>query len=177
MGANYPKIFRGIRGRRGFTLIEMLIVIIILGILAMVIIPQITVSQDDAKISTLKTNLASLRGAIELYNAQHGNVYPGVLTDGTNAANTAGAFVSQLTLFSNANGVTSNTAGAAFPLGPYIKAGTLPVNPFNNLSNVAVNGTQTNIALGRTVDNGNGYVAWLPLGVIFAGGNATVAAY
>ena len=75
-----------VKSRDGFTLIEMLIVIIILGILAMVIIPQITVSQEDAKVSTLKTNLTGIRSAIELYYAQHNNIYPGVKkTDGTTA--------------------------------------------------------------------------------------------
>ena len=70
------------RNQSGFTLIEMLIVVIVLGILAMIIIPQISVSTDEAKLSTLRTNLGSLRGAIELYYHQHG-AYPGAKkTDG-----------------------------------------------------------------------------------------------
>ena len=180
MRVKCSKLIRRGRNRSGFTLIEMLIVIIILGILAMVIIPQITVSQEDAKISALKTNLAGIRSAIEIYYAQHGNTYPGVVDSGLTGggANTANAFIWQLTLFSNANGVANNTAGAAYPFGPYVKGGVLPVNPFNNLNSVEANGTQTNIALGRTTNNSVGYVAWLPLGVIFPGtGNATIAAY
>jgi type II secretory pathway pseudopilin PulG len=69
----------------------MLIVIIILGILAMVIIPQISVSTGDAKVNTLKTNLSTVRNAIELYYHQHDQVYPGaVKTDGTGTATVAG---------------------------------------------------------------------------------------
>ena len=84
MNAQCQNTVFAVKSRDGFTLIEMLIVIIILGILAMVIIPQITVSQEDAKMSTLKTNLAGIRSAIELYYAQHNNTYPGVKkVDGT----------------------------------------------------------------------------------------------
>ncbi len=85
MNATCQKLVRTVKRRDGFTLIEMLIVIIILGILAMVIIPQITVSTEDAKVSTLKTNLGGIRSAIEMYYAQHNQTYPGVKkeTDGT----------------------------------------------------------------------------------------------
>ena len=55
------------RKEDGFTLIEMLIVVIVLGILAMIIIPQINVSTGEARTSTLRTNLNSVRNAIELY--------------------------------------------------------------------------------------------------------------
>jgi prepilin-type N-terminal cleavage/methylation domain-containing protein len=65
------------RGQAGFTLIEMLIVIILLGILAAIIIPQVSVTTDDAKLSALKSDLTSMRNAIELYYVQHNNVYPG----------------------------------------------------------------------------------------------------
>ena len=56
--------------KSGFTLIEMLIVIIILGILAMIIIPQLGVTTDDAKTNTLQANLSSIRSAVEVYYAQ-----------------------------------------------------------------------------------------------------------
>ena len=63
----------------GFTLIEMLIVIIILGILVMIIIPQINVSSDEARLNTMRTNLKTVRNAIELYYHQHDNTYPGAV--------------------------------------------------------------------------------------------------
>ena len=49
------------RDRAGFTLIEMLIVIILLGILAAIIIPQVSVTTEDAKVSAVKSDLSSLR--------------------------------------------------------------------------------------------------------------------
>jgi len=62
----------------GFTLIEILIVVILLGIIATIIVPQVTMSSDDTKLATLKTNLSNMRDAIRLYYYHHGNTYPGV---------------------------------------------------------------------------------------------------
>ena len=126
--------------RAGFTLVELLIVVIILGVLAAVAIPQFTSSTEDAKTSALDTSLAELRGAIELYYHQHGEVYPGAkkYTDGNDvgsAAEADSAFSRQLTLYSASTGVTSNSRDATHKFGPYIKKG-LPKNPFNDLNTV-----------------------------------------
>lgn len=144
MDATCRNLLRAVKGRAGFTLIEMLIVIIILGILAMVIIPQINVSQDDAKVSTLKTNLGGVRSAIELYYAQHNNTYPGMKkvtgtgVDVADVAESAAAFVAQMTQFTDATGKVSASKDAAYPFGPYIKGGALPSNPFKTDATEAV---------------------------------------
>ncbi len=67
---------KGLSKQHGFTLIEMLIVVIVLGILAAIIIPQIAVSTDDAKLNTLETNLNTSRNALELYYFEHDSAYP-----------------------------------------------------------------------------------------------------
>ena len=59
--------------RRGFTLIEILIVVVILGILAAVVVPQFTNAADDANDAAVRTQLQTLRGQIELYRAQIGS--------------------------------------------------------------------------------------------------------
>ena len=59
--------------RNAFTLIEILIVVVILGILAAVVVPQFTNAADDANAAAVRTQLQTLRGQIELYRAQIGS--------------------------------------------------------------------------------------------------------
>ncbi|MBM3316416.1 MAG: type II secretion system protein [Candidatus Eisenbacteria bacterium] len=128
---------KGLMGNRsGFTLVELLIVVIILGVLAAVAIPQFTSNTEDAKIAALDTSLAEMRNAVELYYHQHNAVYPGAKkhTDGSNVASAteaAAAFVAQMTLYSAADGTTSNTKTTTHKYGPYLKKG-LPANPFTS---------------------------------------------
>ena len=67
--------------RRGFTLIEILIVVVILGILAAVVVPQFTNAADDANDAAVRTQLQTLRGQIELYRAQN-SADPALLVTG-----------------------------------------------------------------------------------------------
>ena len=165
----------------GFTLIEMLIVIVVLGILAMIIVPQITVSTEDAKISTLQTNLSGMRSSVETYYAQHGSVYPGAIDEDSGAASTTvgqaqDAFLAQLTLYSSAAGITANTKDGTFKFGPYIKGGALPKNPFTGTSDVTCD-LATNITT-RTADTGTKAWKFYPnTGVLIANDSAAHALY
>jgi general secretion pathway protein G len=62
---------RSHRTRRGFTLIEILIVVVILGILAAIVIPQFTDASQEAAASNLRSQLQTIRSQIELYNVQN----------------------------------------------------------------------------------------------------------
>ena len=64
------------RRQKGFTLVEILIVVVILGILAAIVIPQFTNASEQAKASSLVSQLQTIRSQLELYQVQHNGNYP-----------------------------------------------------------------------------------------------------
>lgn len=65
-----------IKNVRGFTLIELMVVIIILGILAMYVAPKIMGRPDEARQVKARLDMASLETALKLYRLDNG-MYPG----------------------------------------------------------------------------------------------------
>ena len=111
----------------GFTLVEILIVVIILGILAAIVIPQFTSASQDARKNSLTSQLQTLRSQIELYKLQHLDQLPTALIGSS-------PNWSQFTMKTNDQGTTGT--GTAFPFGPYLQAD--PKNPLNGGTAVGV---------------------------------------
>ena len=55
------------RGQRGFTLLEVMVVVVILGILAALVVPKIISRPDEARVIAAKQDIASLMQALKLY--------------------------------------------------------------------------------------------------------------
>ena len=137
----------------GFTLVELLIVVVILGVLAAIAIPQFSASTDDSKVAALDTSLNNLRTAIELYYQQHGHYPSSVTGGGSYAVDTEATFTAQLANYTSAAGVVNTTKTPVFKYGPYLKKATLPAEPINNIATVQIVVTGT---LGMTAAGGAG---------------------
>lgn len=61
--------------QRGFTLIEVLVVIIILGLIAALVVPRITGRVDEAKVEATKIQMRAIKDALEQYKLDNG-IYP-----------------------------------------------------------------------------------------------------
>jgi general secretion pathway protein G len=110
------------RSAPAFTLVEMLLVVILLGILATLVLPQFGAATSDSRSASLVSNLRVVRQQIEMYKADHGGHLAG--TD----------LVAQLTLRPNPAGETHAVADPNFILGPYLQA--FPKNSLSNLSTI-----------------------------------------
>ena len=121
---------RGRRSRRrhgdsAFTLVEILIVIIILGILATIVVPQFIGASQDARRSSLASQVQTLRAQIDLYRLQHMDENPPGL-------DTAGSVVDGATAWAELLIRTDvdHTPNGAGKYGPYLQ--TLPLNPMSD---------------------------------------------
>lgn len=65
---------------RGFTLVEILIVVVILGILAAIIVPQFSNAQSLSRATAMRSQLNTVRGQMAAWRVQNGNAVPGGAT-------------------------------------------------------------------------------------------------
>lgn len=95
---------------KGFTLVEILIVVVILGILAAIVVPQFTNAANEARVGNIATQVSTIENQLELYAAQNNGTYPTVAELNAAAAN-------------------GETGWSVMIDGNYLKE--LPVNPFD----------------------------------------------
>ena len=120
------------RAKSGFTLVEILIVVVILGILAAIVIPQFTEASTEAKTSSLCTDLQTMRSQIELYKIQHNDDLPG--------AGTASLVVAL-------TGQTDVAGAVGTDYGPYLQK--IPTNQFNDLNTIEEEAVDTGLGGGN----------------------------
>jgi general secretion pathway protein G len=129
---------------KAFTLVEILIVVVILGILAAVVIPKFSDASAETRASMLADDLRLFRSQIEIYQEQHMGVPPGP---------DAQTFYNQMTMASNAKGQTAAVGTPSFTYGPYFSQ--VPQNPVNGLSTVSI------IAAGTFPTAADGAYGWV----------------
>lgn len=109
--------FKPQQQRGAFTLVEILVVVVILGILAGIVLPKFANASADARKNTLLSTLHALRGQVELYMLQHGDTPPALSG-------------------SDWSGLTGQSVFNGTDCGPYV---TLPpINPINRFSDILV---------------------------------------
>jgi len=124
------------RKAKAFTLVEILIVVVLLGVLAAIVVPAIGSGAISAQETSLATDLKLLRRFVLVYTSQHLEVAPGYPNGNTSVAATNDAFRDQATLASNASGETAAAGTVGYNLGPYLSK--IPTNPFNKLDTIEV---------------------------------------
>jgi len=143
------------RIKHGFTLVEILIVVVILGVLAALVAPQFSNASHMARENALKDDLRYLRTQIGIYKAQHQDVPPGYPDGVTSSVPDATTFVLQLTSYTSSIGDYSTTPTATHAFGPYLLR--MPVNPINGKDGVWVYLADTQMPLPDAANN----VGWI----------------
>jgi general secretion pathway protein G len=66
---------RKLKKRGGFTLIEIMVVVVIMGLLAAIVVPNVMARMEEARRTTTKTQIESFASSLEMYR-MHNGVYP-----------------------------------------------------------------------------------------------------
>lgn len=128
--------FKKISIRSAFTLVEILIVVVILGILATIVIPQFSNASLTARENTLRDELRYLRTQIAVYRAQHNDCSPGYASGASSGVATEANFAAQMTTYTDEQGATSATGSSVYKYGPYLSK--MPKNPLNTFETFTI---------------------------------------
>jgi prepilin-type N-terminal cleavage/methylation domain-containing protein len=118
-------------GHRGFSLIELVIVIVILGVVAAIAIPRASSAVDQARVRSLQAATITLQKAVDLYVSEHDGFTPAHDPDGKIDTD-SNALLKRMLARSDESGNVADDG----PLGPYLK--DPPANPFASCGMVRV---------------------------------------
>ena len=106
----------------GFTLVDMMITITVMGILAAIVVPKFLTANKETNTAAIKANLRTIRTQLISYYKDH-NTYP-----------TLADFNDQMTKSSDFVGGTADVGTPGYPYGPYIVE--VPSNPETKTNDV-----------------------------------------
>ena len=144
------------QNRTGFSLVELVIVIVIIGVIAAIAIPRVSRGARGAGDSALRSDLAVLRNAIELYASEHNGVFPGANAAGGSygAAGTADAFKNQMLNYTDANGGVATSKDTTHVFGPYLRKQIPPLPAGTNRGS-------NDVTVAATTPTAGGTTGWV----------------
>ncbi len=122
--------------KRAFTLVEILIVVILLGILAVIVVPKFSNATATARASMVADNLRIMRSQLVVFKSQHRDVAAGYPNCDSTGAPTEAAFIEHMTMASTSEGNLAAPGTPGFRHGPYFRE--IPPNPLNAKSTVQI---------------------------------------
>ena len=125
----HDRIFK--MGRKGITIPEFFIVLILLGMVTALTMPRISNARSDMKLNDLISNLQLVRSSIVLYKVEHGGLLPGQEIKGGEISEEE--FVKAIT--------SADSSGKSYLV-------NIPLNPFNGLCSVRTGGFDLGSATG-----------------------------
>jgi len=145
-----------LKGASAFTLVEIMIVVVLLGILAAIVIPAVAGNGMAAKEAAMTQDLKLLQRFILIYKYHHNDVTPGYLNGNPVVMPTKAVFRAQALLSSNASGQTAAIGTPGFKRGPYLQK--IPVNPLNGFDTISMLANGANFPA-----NADGSTGWVYL--------------
>ena len=130
---------RPIGTKKAFTLVEIMIVVLILGILGAISLPAFSNAALEARLSILRDDLRILRTQVAVFRSQHRGVAAGYPGCDITAQPTEASLIEYMTQLSDAYGQTAPLGTAGFHYGPYLRE--MPPNPINRKTAVQVIGS------------------------------------
>ena len=151
-------MFIRVRNAAGFSLAEILVVITLLAILAGVVLFNVSGSDTGAKESALRSNIAGLREAVDMYRVDHG-WFPCDPQD-YNKGGDGAMFVRQLTEYTSESGRPSKKKTTTYHYGPYLKK--FPEDPMTGLPDVKVDTSNERLLsdLAKAINKSSGSGGW-----------------
>ena len=139
---------------KGFSVVEVLIVVVFLAIVAALTLPRFSSGSSTARANTLAENLRVVRTQLEIFRGQHQGVPPGYPGCDTSKAPIEGAFAKQMIQASDEHGNTAAPGTPGFRFGLYLQE--IPENPVNGKTTVQV--IRDGAAFPNDADDSHGWI-------------------